>query len=61
MKENRLNLKVGDSVAVKSGTKDPDTGGDITGWQGRITEFAEYEGETWEREVCDSAVRSGSD
>lgn len=36
-------MKVGDSVMVKPGTKDPDTGGDISDWQGRITEFAEGE------------------
>ena len=32
--------QVGASVAVKSGVKDPDTGDDIGGWQGRITEFS---------------------
>jgi hypothetical protein len=38
-------LNVGDSVIVKPGTKDPDTGGDIGGWQGRISELKEYDGE----------------
>ena len=27
---------IGESVVVKAGVKDPDTGGDIAGWQGRI-------------------------
>ena len=30
-------FKVGDSVVVKTGVKDPDFGGDIGGWQGRVT------------------------
>ncbi|MCI0692865.1 calcium-binding protein [candidate division KSB1 bacterium] len=34
-----LNLKIGDSVVVKSGVKDPDLGIDIEGWQGRIVEI----------------------
>jgi hypothetical protein len=29
-------LRIGDSVIVKSGVTDPDTGLDISGWQGRI-------------------------
>jgi ribosomal protein L24 len=33
------NLKIGDSVVVKSGVKDPDLGIDIEGWQGRIVEI----------------------
>lgn len=41
MNEQQPKLKVGDSVVVKPGTKDPDTGGDISGWQGRITDFSE--------------------
>jgi hypothetical protein len=32
-------FKIGDSVAVKSGINDPDLGGDIGGWQGRIAEI----------------------
>lgn len=40
MNEQQPKLKVGDSVVVKPGTKDPDTGGDISGWQGRITDFS---------------------
>jgi Calcium binding len=32
------NFKVGDSVSVKTGVQDPDFGGDIGGWQGRVTE-----------------------
>ncbi len=39
MSEKKYSLKAGDSVVVKPGTKDPDLGGDIGGWQGRITEF----------------------
>lgn len=36
-------FKVGDSVAAKPGTKDPDLGGDISGWQGRVTAIEQYE------------------
>jgi hypothetical protein len=32
----RLGFEVGDSVAVKRGTTDPDLGIDIGGWQGRV-------------------------
>lgn len=32
-------LTVGDSVAANPGTEDPDVGGDISGWQGRIIEI----------------------
>lgn len=39
-------FQVGDSVMVKSGTKDPDTGGDLSGWQGWITEVDDSDGET---------------
>ncbi|MBL8191330.1 MAG: hypothetical protein JNK38_25160 [Acidobacteria bacterium] len=39
-------FQVGDSVMVKSGTKDPDTGGDLSDWQGRITEVDDSDGET---------------
>lgn len=41
MNKQQPKLKVGDSVVVKPGTKDPDTGGDISGWQGCITDFSE--------------------
>ena len=34
-----MELRVGDSVAVKSGVLDPDLGTDIGGWQGRIEEI----------------------
>ena len=37
------------SVMVKPGVKDPDTGDNIGGWQGRITDFGEDEGQ---RTVC---------
>lgn len=33
------NLKIGDSVVVKPGVKDPDLGIGIEGWQGRIVEI----------------------
>lgn len=36
---DKLGLKAGDSVAVKPGVSDPDTGHDISGWQGRITDI----------------------
>jgi hypothetical protein len=32
-------FKIGDSVVVKPGINDPDLGGDIGGWQGRITDI----------------------
>lgn len=32
-------LRVGDSVVVKPGVADPDTGTDISGWQGRVAEI----------------------
>lgn len=34
-----VTFNVGDSIVVKSGVNDPDYGGDISGWQGRITEL----------------------
>jgi len=37
MTESRK-FQIGDSVRVKTGTKDPDFGIDISGWQGRISE-----------------------
>jgi hypothetical protein len=40
-------FKVGDSVIVKPGTQDPDYGGDIGGWQGRITEITDDEEGEW--------------
>lgn len=43
MKKNRLNLKIGDSVMVNTGVKDPDSGIEIGGWQGRIRELEEDE------------------
>jgi hypothetical protein len=46
MNQDQHQFEIGDSVAVKPGTKDPDTGDDIGGWQGRITEFGQYEGQT---------------
>lgn len=36
-------LNIGDSVIVKPGTKDPDTDGDIGGWQGRISMIEDME------------------
>jgi len=44
MSKKKHNFKIGDSVVVKLGVKDPDTGGDIGGWQGRITEFYDEAG-----------------
>jgi len=38
-------LKVGDSVVVKSGSIDPVTGQNMGGWQGRVIGFQTYEGE----------------
>lgn len=37
----RTKFKIGDSVVVKPGIVDSDTGGLIGGWQGRITEIDE--------------------
>ena len=39
----RYPFRVGDSVVVKPGVKDYDFGEDISGWQGRVTEFIETE------------------
>ncbi len=33
-----FSLKIGDSIVVKPGVKDPDLGIDIEGWQGRVIE-----------------------
>jgi len=43
---------IGESVVVKPGISDPDTGHDIGGWQGRISEIFEKEGTVmirWDR------------
>src|SRR6266540_711710 len=56
MSKKRRNLKIGDSVVVKPGVKDPDTGGDISGWQGRVSDFDEYEGEPTVMIVWDSVT-----
>ncbi|MGE0127811.1 MAG: calcium-binding protein [Blastocatellales bacterium] len=50
------NLKPGDSVAVKPGVKDPDTCGAIGGWQGRISDITEDEGETIVGVIWDSVT-----
>ncbi len=36
-------FKVGDSVVVKRGVKDPDLGSDLGNWQGRVTAIQQYE------------------
>lgn len=36
---SEVDFKLGDSVVVKPDVKDPDTGEDMSGWQGRITEL----------------------
>ncbi|MDU9049814.1 MAG: calcium-binding protein [Candidatus Electrothrix sp. Rat3] len=36
-----MNFQLNDSVVVKAGVKDPDTGMDLGGWQGRIAEIEE--------------------
>jgi hypothetical protein len=36
-----MNLQINDSVVVKAGIKDPDTGMDIGGWQGRVAKIEE--------------------
>ena len=36
-------VAVGDSIVVKPGVKDPDSGTDISGWQGRVTEIQSYQ------------------
>ena len=43
---DQRNLKEGDSVIVKPGVKDPDTDTNISGWQGRISDISEDDGET---------------
>lgn len=37
-------IETGDSVVIKQNVEDPDTGADIGGWQGRVTEIGEWEG-----------------
>lgn len=39
MGEQTMAIKIGDSVVVKSGVDDPDFGGDIGGWQGRVRDM----------------------
>lgn len=39
--KGQTSFRVGDSVIVKPKVKDPDTGGNIGGWQGRISEIGE--------------------
>jgi hypothetical protein len=41
--EDVMNFQINDSVVVKAGIKDPDTGIDMGGWQGRITKIDEEE------------------
>lgn len=41
MAKRTHDFKVGDSVRVKPGVRDPDLGGNIGGWVGRITEIQE--------------------
>ncbi len=36
-----MNFQLNDSVVVKAGVKDPDTGMDIGGWQGRVAKIEE--------------------
>ncbi len=36
-----MNLQVNDSVVVKAGVKDPDTGMGLGGWQGRVAKIEE--------------------
>ncbi|MEM9213628.1 MAG: hypothetical protein AAGD25_04705 [Cyanobacteria bacterium P01_F01_bin.150] len=36
---NAKPIKVGDSVAVRTGVNNPDFGTDIGGWQGRVSEI----------------------
>jgi hypothetical protein len=36
-----MNFQLNDSVVVNAGVKDPDTGMDIGGWQGRVTKIEE--------------------
>jgi Calcium binding len=38
-----IDIKVGNSIVVKPGVKDPDYGIDIGGWQGRVTEIETYQ------------------
>ncbi len=46
--------EVGESVVVKPGTKDPESDGDISGWQGRISKIEPWEGGTLVCIVWDS-------
>ena len=38
-----IDFTIGDSVAAKPGTEDPDLGGNISGWQGRVVDIQQYE------------------
>jgi hypothetical protein len=40
----KMEIKIGDSVRVKPGVKDPDYENDMSGWQGRITHIDTDEG-----------------
>jgi hypothetical protein len=46
MQKNKLNLRVGDSVIVKKGVIDPDSGKPIDGFQGRIEKIQDVDGKT---------------
>lgn len=45
MKQAHSDFRVGDCVRVKDGVQDPDFGGDIGGWQGRISSIDPSEDE----------------
>ena len=60
---DQRNLKEGDSVIVKPSVKDPDTDTNISGWQGRIPDISEDDGETivsilWESATLKKTPRS---
>jgi hypothetical protein len=46
IKKTDITLKIGDSVLVKKGVKDPDSGIKVEGWQGRIIEIRKEQKET---------------
>jgi Putative ATP-dependent DNA helicase recG C-terminal len=55
-----LNLKIGDSVVVKFGVKDPDLSLAIEGWQGRIVEIEKKDssvGIAWDSITAENIVQ----
>ena len=50
---SKTKFKLGDSVVVKSGVKEPDDGTAIGGWQGRISELDSEAMEKWREHLAE--------